>query len=371
MTIDGLTINNGPPAGDGGGILISSNGTVNVTNSTISGNTATGLGGGVLNNGSGILNVTGSTISGNTSGTGGGIYNNGAGASTVTNSTISGNTATADGGGIANANLILTITNSTITNNRADNDNNGSGTGGGIFRSAGTVTLKNTIVAGNFNDASPSTTADDISGTVNAASSFNLIGTGGAGGLVNGTNSNQVGVADPGLNALLDNGGPTFTHAVKCTSVAIDKGNNFGVPTDQRGGTRPFDLSDSVYPNATGGDGSDIGAYETQSGGGCLPLAIAPATQVTDEDTPVTITLTATFSQNSPLTFSISQAPAHGTTGAPSAAVCNFTTFTTCTSTVLYTPSTNYNGPDSLSSSPVLDLDLIPIRPMSMSPSMQ
>ena len=82
-----------------------------------------------------------------------------------------------------------------ITNNKADSDNNSLGDGGGIRVQAGTVTLKNTIVAGNFNEDGVTDAADDISGTIDPASSFNLIGTGGAGGLTNGVNNNQVGVA--------------------------------------------------------------------------------------------------------------------------------------------------------------------------------
>src|SRR5439155_22384124 len=38
------------------------------------------------------------------------------------------------------------------------------------------------------------------------------------------------------------------------------KGNSFGLTTDQRGLPRPFD--NPSITNATGGDGSDIGAYE-------------------------------------------------------------------------------------------------------------
>jgi CSLREA domain-containing protein len=351
VTIDGLTISNGNVVGApndlGGGILNQGTGTVNVTNSTISGNTALD-GGGIVHSGPGTLNVTNSTISGNTATVAGGIRLETSGPGNITNSTISGNTATGDGGGILVTSTTLTITNSTITNNRADNDNNASGTGGGIFRSSGTVTLRNTIVAGNFNDASPSTTADDIDGTVDAASSFNLIGNGGAGGLVNGTNSNQVGVVDPGLFPLADNGGPTFTHALQCTSPAIDKGKAFGSTTDQRGGVRPFDLADGIYPNAAGGDGSDIGAFETQTGGGCQPVAVPPNPQPsTNEDTPVIITLTGTYTQNFPLTFTITQQPAHAPALTPTAPNCVFTLSMTCTSTVSYAPNSNFNGLDS------------------------
>ena len=79
---------------------------------------------------------------------------------------------------------------------------------------------------------------------MSSASAYNLIGTGGSGGLVNGINGNQVGVADPGLGPLADNGGPTQTIALLPGSPAIDAGSNAlavdpttGQPltTDQRG----------------------------------------------------------------------------------------------------------------------------------------
>jgi hypothetical protein len=43
-------------------------------------------------------------------------------------------------------------------------------------------------------------------------------------------------------------------------SPAIDAGHSGGITTDQRGLPRPID--DPNTPNAEGGDGSDIGAYE-------------------------------------------------------------------------------------------------------------
>src|SRR6185436_14271618 len=116
------------------------------------------------------------------------------GALVLINTTISGNTATGDGGGLYNAIAQATLTNVTVAYNRSDNDNNASGTGGGVFVASGNVLLHNTIVADNCKGASPSTTADNIGGTVDSSSSYNLIGSG-PGGLVNGINNNQVGVA--------------------------------------------------------------------------------------------------------------------------------------------------------------------------------
>ena len=65
---------------------------------------------------------------------------------------------------------------------------------------------------------------------------------------------------DPLLGPLEDNGGPTETHALLLGSPAIDQGNSGGVYIDQRRFHRPFDVPG--IPNAVGGDGSDIGAFE-------------------------------------------------------------------------------------------------------------
>jgi CSLREA domain-containing protein len=257
VSISNLTVSGGNASDAAGGAGIRNQGTLTVNNSTVSGNSsANGLGGGIFNMGS--LTVTNSTVSGNTSGVGGGGISTFTGTTLViTNSTISGNSSDVDGGGIViQSPSTVTITNATITNNFADSDNNASGTGGGINVLGGTVTLSNTIVAGNFNEDGATDAADDIAGTLDAASSFNLIGAGGAGGLTNGTNNNQVGVANAGLSPLANNGGPTFTHALLVGSPAIDAGNS--VTADQRGQTRPVD-----NPNVTNvANGSDIGAYE-------------------------------------------------------------------------------------------------------------
>ena len=71
--------------------------------------------------------------------------------------------------------------------------------------------------------------------------------------------------SDPQLGPLQDNGGPTWTHAPLPGSPVIDQGKNFaGSDTDQRGNGffRTVDLS--ALPNASGGDGTDIGAVEVQ-----------------------------------------------------------------------------------------------------------
>ena len=249
-----------------GGGIANYQGTLTVQNSTVSGNESLFYGGGISNRWTGTLvGVTGSTVSGNHTGdTGGGIYSESR--LNVTNSTVSGNTSDRHGGGIGDEGT-LTVVSTTVTNNRADFDDNGIGAGGGIFFQYDYPTLRNTIVAGNYRRAT-SITAEDIYagvwGDLDSSSSFNLIGTGGR-GLTNGLNSNQVGTpalpVDPFLGPLQNNGGPAETHALLAASRAIDKGNSFGLTTDQRSFLRPVDI-DSI---SDAGDGADIGAYEFDS----------------------------------------------------------------------------------------------------------
>ena len=66
---------------------------------------------------------------------------------------------------------------------------------------------------------------------------------------------------NPMLGPLQNNGGPTLTRALLSGSPAIDKGHSSGLATDQRGFPRTFDQP--MIPNATGGDGTDIGAVES------------------------------------------------------------------------------------------------------------
>jgi hypothetical protein len=271
VSISALTMSNGN-ASIGGGIY--NQGTLTLTGCTISGNSVTGInsiGGGIANGtttGTAALTIANSTISGNAASggtnSGGGIVNStGSGTATVTitNSTMSGNSVNSSGsfgGGIYNSALggtaTVTITNSTMSGNSVN------GTGGGIYTTgSGTVTVKlsNTIVAGNTK--SNGTTADDIGGTVDPTSSFNLIGTGGAGGLTNGVNNNQVGVANALLAPLANYGGPTQTLALLPGSPAINAGsntiaNNAGLTTDQRG------AGFNRIANTT----VDIGAFESR-----------------------------------------------------------------------------------------------------------
>ena len=210
-------------------------------------------------NGGVTAEIAGLTLTGGDAGTdgGGAIFNSGT--LTVTGSTLSGNTAGRDGGAIDHVSGALTLRHATLALNRADADGDGSGAGGGISNAA-SLTLHNTLVAGNF--AGTGTAADDLSGrNVEAASSHNLIGDAATGGgLTDGTNGNLVGyaAADVIETVLRDNGGPTRTHALLRGSAAVDAGDDGetgGATTDQRGAGFARSVGDAV----------DVGAVEAQA----------------------------------------------------------------------------------------------------------
>jgi hypothetical protein len=273
---------------------------LSLTNCTISGNT--GYSGGGLDNYGGLATLTGCTITGNYGGgvsntanlamsdctlsansalDGGGLDNGGS--ATLTDCTLSGNVATPDGGdssgvggavfngqsaqseygyGYTYGSADLSLTDCTLSGNSAESGggvyNSGSSnliactvsgnSGGGLVNTSGAMSLTDTIVAGNTNSSG----ASDIGGRPLVTGGNNLIGTGGSGGLVNGVDGNIVGVANPLLAPLGNNGGPTQTMALLDGSPAIGGGIAVtGVTADQRG--EPLD-----FPNP------DIGAFQTQ-----------------------------------------------------------------------------------------------------------
>ncbi len=274
----------GNSANFGGGIE-NQGGTVTVANSTLSGNSGPYFGGGIDNKG-GTVMVANSTLSGNSAySSGGGIANEG-GTVTVADSTLSGNSALRfDGGGIFNSGTV-TIANSTLSGNSAQS------LGGGIANEGGTVTLNNTIVALNTRYGGTTSLADDIFGTVSTSSAYNLIGIGGSGGLVNGTNGNQVGVANPLLAPLADYGGPTQTMALLPGSPAIDAGSN-ALAVDANGNPLTTDQRGAGFPRVINGT-VDIGAFESSGFTIAVTSGSGQSTSVlTAFPAPLVVTVTA------------------------------------------------------------------------------
>jgi fibronectin-binding autotransporter adhesin len=217
-SISNMTIENGTPSADeitdrggsfGGGIY--NLGTLTLTACTITANSAGHGGGGIDNASSATLNLINCTVFGNSGSDGGGIFSTGS--LSLTDTTLSGNSGT---------------------------------TGGGICNTGGTVTLSNSIVAGN--------NGGDLAAGAGVTADHSVIGGDAVrpdGVAVSGTGNQFLEDADPGLeSALADNGGLTPTLALLPTSPAIAGGGGSFQPTDQRGIERPAN--------------PDAGAFELQ-----------------------------------------------------------------------------------------------------------
>ena len=251
--ISGLTLTGGSSPGPGGAVEANAYPQLVLDGDTISHSTAGGYGGGV--NALGELTIATSTIEDNTATSGGGI--SAIGGLVLADSTVSGNTATDEGGGVYAGPETISIQDSTISGNRASA---ASAEGGGLrlYKGEMSASLENTIVAGNTAADGPDIFTQP--GGVVPTASFSLIGNLSASGIA------PAGTDITGKNALLgplaNNGGPTDTMLPADNSPVIDQGSAFGATEDQRGLPRPVDLPG--YPNAPGGDGTDIGAVELQ-----------------------------------------------------------------------------------------------------------
>jgi hypothetical protein len=136
----------------------------------------------------------------------------------------------------------LTLLHTTITNNTSQNhaSTGGHGVGGALEMYNSTLTMDNSILAGNHAD-----TECTIDGAAGGANNIAGLGCPGAGDV------------DPMLGPLADNGGPTMTHELVDGSPAIGTANpDKCAPADQRSAPRPV------------GEGCDIGAFEF---GGVVP----------------------------------------------------------------------------------------------------
>lgn len=310
--VDGNAATSATASDVGGGILFS-NGTLNITDSTISGNTGTisdpapGTGAGAEGGGVAIqnatLNLTRSTISGNTLSVpnnaddfpdGGGVYAQNTTA-TIVDSTLSGNSVSGgnqrSGGGYFHfdqdntANNPLTIQNSTFSGNSVTS--NANSTGGALRVTGGIITVTASTFSGNtaatnqgdalyatapvtqtnesfalrssiFNEGTNGCAYPSFQAT---SSGYNLE-TDDTCWAVNGTGDQQNTAVS--LAALASNGGSTQTHELQSGSNGLDDVPNADcdeadgdpLPADQRGVPRPQ------------GAACDVGAYERA--GTCL-----------------------------------------------------------------------------------------------------
>jgi CSLREA domain-containing protein len=288
LTVANSTLNDNNGFFAEGGAIVNLN-TLTVRDSTFTNNTAA-VGGAIATNG-GPLTVTGSTFVGNSAvqpargraprpsgairpadgfeSAGGALFVCSCTTAAITNSTFSGNTATSVGGAILDEGG-LTLTNVTISGNSA-------GSGGGILvdpgvpGALGTLSMRNTLIAGNTLSGSGGT-GPDVNGAIDPTSTNNLIGVGdGSTGLTTGTGGNLLGTAAAPITPLLGTvgnyGGGTQTIPLLPGSPAIDAGTTgTGIlATDQRGKPRV--------------GAPDIGAFESQG----FTLAIVSGTPQTKQ----------------------------------------------------------------------------------------
>jgi hypothetical protein len=314
-TGDSLLLTNSAISGNsafvvGGGIA--SKGALKLLDTNVSGNSAGYIGGGIANGGT--LTVVNSTLANNqiTNGTGGplydsagaGLYN--AGSAALVNTTIAGNKGAYAGGGVYNSGG-LTLTNATIANNSGYNGgglynaacgcgdatlNNSTLTGnyakqfgGGIYNPAGTVTLTNTIVAGNGTGYHGPDILTGPSGITNytGVNLFSQTGVGRPGTDIVQTDLTEVfanlttidpdGVPASGdefqAGTLANNGGPVQTVAIKVGGNAQNTGSNTDLPPDSFDLNNNANTAEPLPVDARGqlrvfGAAVDIGAFEAQ-----------------------------------------------------------------------------------------------------------
>lgn len=239
--------------------------------------------------------------------------------------TISGgNVLEDDGGGIANS-VGSTVKSTVTVQNSTLSDNSASIWGGALFTNTGDasvkVTLQNTIVT------SPS-----------GGNCYGATAISDGGGNLSYPDETCPGInADPKLGPLQDNGGPTWTQALRRGSAAIDAGQS-SATTDQRGQSRPFD--DPDVPNASGSNASDIGAYESQVRTTAMPVADDDS-YTTNEDTALEIAAPGvlandTHAANTTLTAVLVSGPSHADSFKLNA-----------DGSFDYEPGADYNGEDS------------------------
>src|SRR5581483_11029765 len=236
--------------GSGGGIAAVDS--LTVTDCTFDRNDASSSGGGIFAaarpEAPKLVTVTGSTFTGNGAGMGGGAIGVCFETAEIVNSTFTGNDGgTGPGGGVFFYVSTAYVTNSTLAQNAAGN-------GGGFYGGPATISMANTILAGNTAVSGPSNCGIAPDATFSDRGGNLSVDGGGC--------PATFATGDPKLQPLADYGGPTQTMALGAGGAAIDAADDgicaapLGPPdygagaVDQRGVARPQ------------GSHCDIGAYE-------------------------------------------------------------------------------------------------------------
>jgi hypothetical protein len=276
-------IENNQTDGDGGGVFAwggTGGPVINVVANTIRGNRASKAGGGIMATARLIgfkpshIEISQNLIRDNDSEYGGGVSIVNEANTTLISNTLSDNSASGYGGGlfVDSVSGVVRVSHNTVFRNTADADQNRIGTGGGVFVQRGSPMIEHTIIAENVDRSSIATDLGRLSGA-NFELRFSLIGSNLGSGLAAALPGfpdvfgNLIGGPDasariqPRLRPLLDNGGPTMTHALLPSSPAVNMGDPDAVPG--MNGVPLFDQRREPFTRVHGGR-IDIGAFELQ-----------------------------------------------------------------------------------------------------------
>jgi len=286
LTISASKITENEASVAGGGIF--NDGTLTLKNVTVADNGQNSIpndGGGLANKAGATATIENSTFRGNVANNGGGIDNQGT--LTVTNSTLGENEANLEGGGLRNLGGTATLKNVTIVGNKVTLA--GGQGGGGIFNDpASTVTISNSIVAGNEDLVNGATKNEVVNQGTFTISGKNLVGQNGNLGGFPADPSNIVvpgGVIGVQVGPLQNNGGLTETFALLPGSLAINASGAGATTSDQRGvaavGIRDigaFEFVPPVVPPVV-----PVPPVTVAPGGEPLPLSVALGRLLTQE----------------------------------------------------------------------------------------
>lgn len=283
-----------PSGGDGGAISMTPYGapdsSLTISDSTFVDDTAgaadTGGSGGAIAVAlytGGTVDITGSTFerdAANGPGTGGAIFLGTEGAPTglavtITNSTFTANTtgSSGSGGAIALEHLASAAPSLTLDSDTVDENSVGQGGSGSAVAGDQSMSATGTIVSGNTGAAECTvafgSSTDSLEGpdATDTSCGFDLPS------------------ANPDLESLADNGGPTETQALGSGSAALDRVPLPDCPhTDQRGFGRPAGSTTSC----------DVGAFESGQHISATSVTCSPNSVVVGSSTTCTVTVSDT-----------------------------------------------------------------------------
>jgi hypothetical protein len=248
--------------GQNGG-AIENNGKVMLDHSLVADNEAI-IGGGILLQPGAELTLVNTTVSGNVAAVAGGLFGNGAAVS-IRNSTIAFNTSGSDGAGVLISDAPFNMRNSIIANN-----------------------LSTSSAVADPNCAFGPTVIHFFAGR-NISDDRSC-----------GTDPSMI-IADPRLDPLADNGGPTKTHAIGF-GPAVDAGTGCSETTDQRYVLRDQGLS------------CDVGAFEFNTYG-TVTITINPNAAVNTKTGVATVTGTMRCSAITAVVLDVGMSQTQKTTG--------------------------------------------------------